>query len=285
MHFHPHAIENLLGGPAGLAFNLLSAVMFVTVLAEWLWRTRLSDQGYDLMGAGVSLAVAAGNLLAGGVTAMGVGAVYALVWAWTPLRWPLDDWRTWAAGFVIVEFAYYWFHRWSHEIRWLWASHSVHHSPNEMTVLSAIRLGWTGLISAGWLVYLPVIALGFDPRLVAIILAIDLRYQFFLHTEAVGRLGPLEWVLNTPSHHRVHHGSNPAYLDSNYGGMVIVFDRLFGTFAAERDDDPVRYGLVHPQTSTNPFVVALSEWAALARDLFAARDLRSAWRAAFGRPA
>ena len=116
------------------------------------------------------------------------------------------------------------------------------------------------------------------------LLALDLRYQFFLHTESIGKLGPLEWVLNTPAHHRVHHGANQAYLDKNYGGMVIIFDRLFGTFAAERADQPIRYGLVHPMGSKNPFVLALGEWRRLFGDLFHAQSLPAAARIALGPP-
>lgn len=126
--------------------------------------------------------------------------------------------------------------------------------------------------------------MGFHPVLIATLLAVNLRYQYFLHTEAVGKLGVLEWVFNTPSHHRVHHGSNPAYLDTNFGGVLIVFDRLFGTFVEERADELVRYGLTKPVTSNNPFVIAFHEWANLWRDLKHVRSVRGAWRVLFGRP-
>jgi sterol desaturase/sphingolipid hydroxylase (fatty acid hydroxylase superfamily) len=169
-------------------------------------------------------------------------------------------------------------------VRWLWASHAVHHTPEEMTFLSALRLSWTNLLSFGWLFYLPLVLIGFDPRLVFTVLAIDLHYQFFLHTEAVGKLGPLEWVLNTPAHHRVHHASNADYLDCNYGGMVIVFDRLFGTLRMERADEPIRYGLAHPLNTLRPFAVAFGEWRRLFADLFRARSPRAILRIAFGRP-
>ena len=214
-----------------------------------------------------------------------LGAIYAFAWSFAPVHWPLTDWRTWVVGFFAVEFAYYWFHRLSHRVRWMWASHAVHHTPEEMTFLSAIRLGWTNLLSGAWIVYLPLVLMGFDPRLVFGLLALDLRYQFFLHTEAVGRLGPLEWVLNTPAHHRVHHGANDAYLDKNYGGVVIIFDRLFGTFAVERADEPIRYGLVHPLTSKNPFTLALGEWRRLLTDMRRTGDLGAAARLALGPPA
>lgn len=258
-------------------------VMLLAVALETLWRLR-TGRGYDRADALATLGVAGGNLIFGVLNGAAIGAVFTAVWAVAPVRWPIADWRTWAVGFLAVEFAYYWFHRFSHEIRWLWASHVVHHSAEQLTLLSAIRLGWTNLLSGGWLVYLPLVLAGFDPRLVLGLLMLNLRYQFFLHTEAVGRLGPLEWILNTPTHHRVHHASNTPYLDRNYGGVLIVFDRLFGTFAAERADEPLRYGLVHPVTSRNPFVLALGEWRSLLRDLRAATSWKRRLALALGKP-
>jgi sterol desaturase/sphingolipid hydroxylase (fatty acid hydroxylase superfamily) len=125
---------------------------------------------------------------------------------------------------------------------------------------------------------------GFDPRLVLGLLALDLNYQFFLHTEAPISLGPLEWVLNTPAHHQRHHATNDAYLDRNYGGMLIAFDRLFGTFAAEWPEEPTVYGLVHPIESCNPFELALGEWRRLLADLSRTRGLAAAAAIAFGPP-
>lgn len=251
-------------------------VIALAVIAEALWRARIAKRGYDGAAALASFGVAAGNFaikpLANGV----IGAVLLWFYELTPLRLPLDDWRVWAAAFVGVEFTYYWFHRWSHEVRWLWASHAVHHTPTEFTLPAALRLGWTNLISGGWLLFAPLVLLGFHPAMIAALLAANLAYQFFLHTEAVGRLGPLEWVLNTPAHHRVHHASNRAYLDKNYGGVVIVFDRLFGTFAEARADEPFRYGLVTALTSKNPLVIALHEWGRMVRDVRGASSPQAA---------
>ena len=262
----------------------LLAVMVLAVLVELSWRLA-GGRGYDRTEAAATLGVAAGNMVLGVLSAVLIGAAYFAVWRVAPLHWSLKDWRTWTIGFVLVELIYYAFHRLSHRVRWMWASHQVHHSPLELTFLSAIRLGWTNLFSGGWLLYVPLVLLGFDPRLILAILALDLHYQFFLHTEAIGRLGPLEWVLNTPAHHRVHHGSNPAYRDRNYGGMVIVFDRLFGTFAAEHDDEPVVYGLAHPPESRRPFALALGEWRRLFADMGRAGSPLKAARVALGPPA
>jgi len=186
--------------------------------------------------------------------------------------------------FLGEELAYYWMHRASHEVRWLWASHVVHHTPEHLHFASAFRLGVTELLSGNWLFYLPLYVLGLNPLAVSMMLGINLLYQFWLHTDLVGRLGPLEWVFNTPSHHRVHHAANAAYLDRNYGGILIVFDRLFGTFAAEQAGLVIRYGITHPIGSLNPLKLAFHEWGAMARDVLRARTWRERLQQIFGRP-
>jgi sterol desaturase/sphingolipid hydroxylase (fatty acid hydroxylase superfamily) len=268
-----------LPGLAGLAFAV------VLILAEFAWRRWRARTGYDAKAAAASIGVAVGHGISGLATAAVVGAAYGLAWQVAPVRWPVASGWTWAVAFLLVEFAYYWFHRWSHTVRWLWASHAVHHTAHELTFPAAVRLGWTSVISGGWLIFLPLVLMGFHPLVVTALLAANLKYQFLLHTEMVGRLGPLEWVLNTPSHHRVHHATNAPYLDKNFGGVLIVFDRMFGTFAAERADEPPRYGLVHAVTSANPFVIAFHEWGRMWRDLRGARSLGEAVRLTFGRPA
>lgn len=196
----------------------------------------------------------------------------------------LDDVAAFAALFVGVEFCYYWHHRAAHRVRWFWATHCVHHSPNELTLAAALRLGWTGQLSGAALFFAPLVWLGFAPMAVLAAVALNLLYQFWLHATWIPKLGPLERVLNTPSHHRVHHACNPSYLDCNYGGVLIVFDRLFGTFVAERADEPPRYGLTTPMRSHNPLRIELHEWLALASDLAAARGWREHLITVFGPP-
>jgi sterol desaturase/sphingolipid hydroxylase (fatty acid hydroxylase superfamily) len=207
-------------------------------------------------------------------------------WAWqhrlTTL--PLDGLGALAVLFLGQEFCYYWFHRASHRVRWFWASHAVHHSPNQLNLSAAYRFGWTGRLAGSMAFFAPLIWLGFQPRAVFTTLSLDLLYQFLLHATWIPKLGPLEWLLNTPSHHRVHHAANPEYRDANFGGVLIVFDRLFGTFRAERDDVPCRYGLVTPLESNNPIRIAFHEWLALGRDLVAARSFRAASLALLGPP-
>jgi len=198
---------------------------------------------------------------------------------------PLGTADSIAALFVGQEFCYYWFHRCSHRIRILWASHAVHHSTNRFNLSAAYRFGWVGRLIGTNAFFVPLIWLGFPPRAVFVTLNLALLYQLWIHTDWVPKLGPLEWVLNTASHHRVHHAANLEYLDKNYGGVLIVFDRLFGTFAAERDEIPCRYGLVTPLFSNNPLWIAAHEWFALARDLWRGRSAGEWWRAMFGPPA
>jgi sterol desaturase/sphingolipid hydroxylase (fatty acid hydroxylase superfamily) len=187
----------------------------------------------------------------------------------------LDGWGNALLLFIVLEFCYYWFHRAAHRVRWFWGNHAVHHSPNELNLAAAFRIGSLGKLTGNVVFFLPLVWLGFDLRLVLAALSLNLLYQFWIHATWIPKLGWLEYVLNTPSAHRVHHAANTEYLDANYGGVLIVFDRLFGTYIAERDDLPCRYGLVHPITSYNPFYIEFAQWIALARDLAKARSLRA----------
>lgn len=168
--------------------------------------------------------------------------------------------------FFGLELCFYAFHRASHRIRWFWAAHVVHHSSEQMNFTTASRQSLFYGFAGNWLFYLPLVWLGFAPQWVLFMFSASLAYQYFIHTQAVGRLWrPLEWLLNTPSHHRVHHGRNPQYIDRNYGGVLILYDRLFGTFAEE--DEPVEYGITRPVRSFNPLWLNLHEWVDLFRDI------------------
>ncbi len=187
----------------------------------------------------------------------------------------LDSWGSFVLLFFALEFFYYWLHRAGHRIRWFWSNHAVHHSPNALNLGASLRIGIFGKLTGNVVFLLPLVWMGFDLRMVAAALSLNLTYQFWIHATWIPKLGWLEYVLNTPSAHRVHHAANAEYLDANYGGVLIIFDRLFGTYVAERDDVPCRYGLVHPITSYNPFYVEVAQWISLARDLAKARDLRA----------
>jgi sterol desaturase/sphingolipid hydroxylase (fatty acid hydroxylase superfamily) len=195
-----------------------------------------------------------------------------------------SGWTAFVACFFAEDLAYYWFHRVSHERRWFWASHVVHHSSQHYNLSTALRQTWTGKATLGFVFWLPLVLVGFAPSMVLFFSATSLLYQFWIHTEAIGSLGPLERVLNTPSHHRVHHGANPLYLDANYAGVLILWDRLFGTFTAELDAERVRYGLVKNITTDHPLRVAFHEWIAIARDLRGAVCWRDRLHYLFGPP-
>ncbi|GAB2915707.1 sterol desaturase family protein [Rheinheimera gaetbuli] len=165
-----------------------------------------------------------------------------------------------ALAFLLQDFLYYWFHRASHHIRWLWASHMAHHSSRQMNFSTALRQSLTYPLSGMWLFWTPMILLGFTPSLVFAVVALNLAFQFFVHTQAVKKLGWLEWLFNTPSHHRVHHACNPLYIDRNFAGVLIIWDRLFGTFVAEREDEPCRYGITEDFNSDNPLTITFYEW-------------------------
>jgi sterol desaturase/sphingolipid hydroxylase (fatty acid hydroxylase superfamily) len=176
--------------------------------------------------------------------------------------------------FLGVEFTYYWWHRLSHRCRWFWLHHAVHHSPNEFNLTAAYRLGLTGKLMAGFFIFIPLAWLGFAPGLIFTAYYLNLAYQFWIHAEWIPRLGPLEGILNTASAHRVHHAANTEYLDANYGGVLLIFDRLFDTYRAERTDIVIRYGLVHPLHSRNPLKIAFHQFGPLYRDLRGAKSLR-----------
>ncbi len=197
---------------------------------------------------------------------------------------PLSTTAAFVLLFVGQEFCYYWYHRAAHRVRWFWASHAVHHSPNELNLAAALRLGWTGKLTGTALFFAPLVWLGFPPLAVSLSLVLNLLYQFWIHAPWMPKLGPLEWVLNTPTHHKVHHASNPEYLDKNFGGVLIVFDRMFGTYADERREVKIKYGLTRPITSYNPVTIALHEWVNMVRDIYRAPTWRKRVAAVFGPP-
>ena len=253
-----------------LIYFIPVVVAFATIEALVLWRRR---GHYDWRAYASSL----GNMLARHAINLLVPLSIAapiLAWAYSHRLFTiaLDGWLALALLFIGQEFCYYWLHRGSHRIRWFWADHSVHHSPNELNFAAAYRLGWMSKLSGTGIFYLPLVWLGFPPTAVVATLSVNLLYQFWLHADWIPKLGWLEYVLNTPSHHRVHHAANLDYLDANYGGVLIIFDRLFGTFVEERAGLPCRYGLVKPITVYNPVAIAFHEWRAIARDVLKARS-------------
>jgi sterol desaturase/sphingolipid hydroxylase (fatty acid hydroxylase superfamily) len=172
---------------------------------------------------------------------------------------------------VLQDFFYYWFHRASHRVRWMWAAHVVHHSSENMNFSTAFRQSLMYPLAGMWVFWMPLVIIGFEPKWVVFVVLLNLGLQFFVHTQWIRKLGPLEWVFNTPSHHRVHHGVNAQYIDKNYAGVLIVWDRLFGTF--EPEVEIVRYGISKPVDSFHPLIVTFAEW----RDLIGAMKKETNW--------
>lgn len=191
--------------------------------------------------------------------------VYALAWHYRLMDIPLN-WLTILLLWVLTDFCFYWFHRASHRMRWFWAAHVTHHSSERMNFSTAMRQNATNIFNGGWLFYIPLALIGFNPVWIGVCYALSLVYQFFIHTTLVGKLHPaIEFVFNTPSHHRVHHGKNPDYIDTNYGGVFIVFDRLFGTFTPETHK--AEFGITRPVDSRNLLVLWCHEYVDLFRDM------------------
>ncbi|MFA6265541.1 MAG: sterol desaturase family protein [Pseudolabrys sp.] len=254
------------------------------MLVEYLFHKVNHIDSHDARETAVSLFIAVGGKLVGLLTAGAVVIPAMYVYQHRLYDIPLDKVWVWTALFVGVDFSYYVHHVAMHRIRWFWATHSVHHSPTRLNLSAAVRLGWGGHLTGGFVFYLPLVALGFPPAAVFGMLGLGLFYQFFLHLAQAPHLGPLEWLLNTPRHHQVHHASNEACLDRNFGGVLIVFDRLFGTFAEAPRDEPLRYGLARGAATANPFRIMWGVWAGLFVEAVRAKGVRGKMRAVFGAP-
>ncbi len=225
--------------------------------------------GYERSDAMASITMGLGNLVVS--AAWKTVGLLILLGVYEYRLIPLDPalWWYWPLIIVAEDFVYYWFHRFGHRTRMGWAAHVNHHSSVYFNYSTALRQSWTSPFYYTWF-WIPLVLLGFHPLTLYLAHAFNLLYQFWVHTELVGRLPRwFEAVFNTPSHHRVHHGANDEYVDRNYGGIFIVWDRLFGSFEPELA--PVRYGLRKPFDSRNPLVIAFHEWAATLRHVRRAR--------------
>jgi sterol desaturase/sphingolipid hydroxylase (fatty acid hydroxylase superfamily) len=260
-----------LPNPVDYAVPAFVLLVFVEMLVAWV-KDRRRYEPKDTL---TSLALGTGSTIAGALTAT---LLYNLaVWLWQFRLFTISfAWYWFALCFVIDDFAYYLFHRSAHRVRWFWASHVIHHSSQHYNLSTALRQTWTGFISIAFLFRLPLFLIGFPPAMVFFVGGINLIYQFWIHTEVIGRMPRwFEAVMNTPSHHRVHHATNPRYLDRNYAGVFIVWDKWLGSFEPERDDDAPRYGIVKNLGSFNLFWAAFHEWIGIAKDVWAAPGLRA----------
>jgi len=190
-------------------------------------------------------------------------------------------WAMWALTFILIDLVFYIYHRISHRSRFLWAIHMSHHSSEEMNFAVSFRQAWLGPVSKiPFFILLPLI--GLDPTIIAVAGVISTLWGIFGHTQVIGKLGPIEWIFNTPSHHRVHHGANEQYIDKNYGNLLIIWDRMFGTFEPEKAN--VRYGLVKNVNTFNPIKITLMEWSSIFKDMSKAPNLKESFNIFFGPP-
>jgi sterol desaturase/sphingolipid hydroxylase (fatty acid hydroxylase superfamily) len=259
---------------------ILYAIPFfiLAMLLELYVTIKMGIKTYEPKDAISSIAMGLGNVFLG----FGSKALVLLVFFWIYDSFKLIEipitWWSFAILFFADDFAYYWFHRVSHECRLFWASHVVHHSSKHYNLSTALRQTWSGgfYTFIFWL-WLPL--LGFHPAMIMLQMSISLLYQFWIHTEAINKMPKwFEAIFNTPSHHRVHHGSNPIYLDRNHAGILIIWDKMFGTFQPELEKEKVNYGLVKNINTFNPIKIAFIEWIYMFKDAFSGKkSLKDRW--------
>lgn len=247
----------------------------IAVLAEMIWAKLRAPEVYEPKDTLVSLAFGLGSTVAGALLGGFALALFLRAYEYRIFDFGLEWWSVWWAWplcFVLDDLKYYWVHRAGHRIRWMWASHVNHHSSQHYNLSTALRQTWTGMFTFGFLFAVPLVLLGFHPAMIAICGGFNLIYQFWIHTEAIKRMpGWFEAVMNTPSHHRVHHATNPRYLDTNYAGVFIVWDKMFGTFTpevgVEEGGEPIRYGIVRQLGSFNLLWAVFHEWIGMLNDI------------------
>jgi sterol desaturase/sphingolipid hydroxylase (fatty acid hydroxylase superfamily) len=251
---------------------ICAAIMFGAFAIEGLVSYFiLKDGRHELGDSFLNIGLAIGYVIARLVIGAGVTVALMAVYELTPLRWSMDAWWHWGVLFLVEDFFYYWSHRASHVYRFMWISHVTHHSSPVMNLSTGLRNSWIGG-AIDWVFFIPPVALGFHPLALAAVIGVASAIDFLTHTPYVGKLPVLDWIFNTPSNHRVHHALNPRYLDKNLGGALIIWDRLFGTYAAEDATDPPRYGVEPPPARRyNPFYLEFHLWIDYLRDLFRRR--------------
>ncbi|WP_420849820.1 sterol desaturase family protein [Phenylobacterium kunshanense] len=266
--------------PVTLATPLFIITIILEIVAARLGKARAN---YEPRDTAVSLVMGLGSTMSGVFTAGVVAASTVWVYQHRLFDIPMTAVWAWAAIFVLEDLVYYWFHRISHERRFWWAAHVNHHTSQHYNLSTALRQTWTGGIAGTWSLWLALAFLGFPPAMIATQKGISLVYQYWIHTEVIGRMPRwFEAVFNTPSHHRVHHARNAVYLDRNYAGILIVWDKLFGTFQPELDDVPCKYGVVKNLGTFNILRVAFHEWIAMGADVL--KHPRHALGYVFGPP-
>lgn len=265
----------------GLIYYAIPFFLGTVGLESWLLYRKRREGGSESKLAGFTTKDSIASLSMGlGFLAVNAGLrllpFAGLAWLYQFRLFDIEPvWWAWVLLLFAEDFCYYWFHRLHHEVRMLWAAHVNHHSSTHYNLTTALRQSWTTPFT-GFLFWAPLPLLGFPVSMILIQKSISLLYQYWLHTELIGRLGWFETIFNTPSHHRVHHGRNPVYLDRNHAGIFIIWDKIFGTF--EPEAERVDYGLTTNIQTYNPVRIAFHEWTAMLRDVWSART----WRGRLG---
>jgi sterol desaturase/sphingolipid hydroxylase (fatty acid hydroxylase superfamily) len=263
--------------------HLAIPAFVLLLLAEVIFDTISKRELFETKDTFSSLAMGVGNVVVGLATKGVILGVYLWIYQFRIITLDSTKWWVWILLLFADDFSYYWFHRTSHSCRYFWASHVVHHSSQRYNLSTALRQTWTGNLSGSFLFWAWMPLVGFHPIMILSMQAISLIYQFWIHTETIVKMPYiLELVLNTPSHHRVHHGSDIKYLDRNHAGILIIWDRMFGTFVKEQETPT--YGLTRNIDTYNPFKIAFNEWRDIFIDLRKSRSLRQFLGYLFGPP-
>jgi sterol desaturase/sphingolipid hydroxylase (fatty acid hydroxylase superfamily) len=230
-----------------------------------------------------SLCLGISSVVIGSLAKGTIFFIYSVIYEHRLFTIPINSWQAWSLCFFADDLSFYWFHRLSHQVRFLWASHSVHHSSEIFSLAAGLRVPVTSQLTGNFLFWAWLPLIGIEPVLVILMKSISITYQFFVHTEVVKKLpGIIEFFFVTPSHHRVHHGSNVEYLDKNHGGVLIIWDRLFGTFQTEIKR-PV-YGLTDKINSTNPIAISIYEYKKMINDVRKAKSVKEFFNYVFNAP-
>ena len=253
------------------------------VLSEVLLNAYEKKDWYETKDTLTSLALGIGNVITGIVGKIIVFGALSLVYKFRLFTFENSGILFWIALILADDFSYYWFHRESHNIRFFWASHYVHHSSQKYNLSAALRQTWTGNLTGAFVFWLWMPLVGFNPMMVMIMQSISLLYQFWIHTEAINKMPRwYEYIMNTPSHHRVHHGSDLKYLDKNHAGILIIWDRMFGSFQPEIEHPT--YGLTKNVDTFNPVKVAFGEWVQIFKDVLKTKNLKNIFNYIFAAP-
>ena len=258
-------------------------VVLLLITAEVIYSSLKGLNFYKLEDTFAGLGLLLGNFIIGLLTKSSIFLIYVYLYQFRLIT--VNDllplWAVWLATFVMIDFVYYWYHRFSHRVRFMWAVHMNHHSSEEMNFTVSLRQAWFGPITkVPFFIFMPLV--GFDPIITAVAGVASTLWGVIGHTQWIRRLGILEYILVTPSSHRVHHGSNECYIDRNYGNLLIIWDRLFGTFAEEIE--PVKFGIRDNVKTYNPIKITFMFWGQMISDFKVSTTAKDKFLSFFGRP-